>query len=135
MKNNFSQYIGLNLSVPIFNRFQTRNNIRNARIEQENQQLALDNTKKTLYKDIQQVYYNTLNAQQKEQSSAEAVRSSNDAFTLMQAKYENGKATITEFNEAKNTYLRAESDCVQARYELLYQQALIQFYRGRPLDF
>lgn len=135
LKNNFSQYIGLNLSVPIFNRFQTRNNIRNARIEQENQQLALDNTKKTLYKDIQQVYYNTLNAQQKEQSSTEAVRSSNDAFTLMQAKYENGKATITEFNEAKNTYLRAESDCVQARYELLYQQALIQFYRGRPLDF
>ena len=79
--------------------------------------------------------HRVLNAQQKEQSSAGAVRSSNDAFTLMQAKYENGKATITEFNEAKNTYLRAESDCVQARYELLYQQALIQFYRGRPLDF
>ena len=135
LKNNFSQYIGLNLSVPIFNRFQTRNSIRNARIEQENQQLALDNTKKTLYKDIQQVYYNALNAQQKETSSHEAVRSSNDAFTLMQAKYENGKATITEFNEAKNNYLRAESDLVQARYELLYQYALIQFYRGQPLSF
>ena len=53
----------------------------------------------------------------------------------MQAKYENGKATITEFNEAKNTYLRAESDYVQARYELLYQFALVQFYRGRSLQF
>ena len=135
LKNNFSQYIGLNLSIPIFNRFQTRNNVRNARIEQQNQQLALDKTKKTLYNEIQQVYYNTLNAQEKEKSSAEAVRSSNDAFQLMQAKYENGKATITEFNEAKNTYLRAESDYVQARYELLYQQALIQFYRGRSLQF
>ena len=135
LKNNFSQYIGLNLSIPIFNRFQTRNNVRNARIEQQNQQLALDKTKKTLYNEIQQVYYNTLNAQEKEKSSAEAVRSSNDAFQLMQAKYENGKATITEFNEAKNTYLRAESDYVQARYELLYQQALIQFYRGRNLQF
>ena len=135
LKNNFSQYIGLNLSVPIFNRFQTRNSIRHAKIEQLNQQLTFDNTKKTLYKEIQQVYYNTLNAQQKEQSSAEAVRSSQDAFTLMQAKYENGKATITEFNEAKNTYLRAESDYVQARYELLYQRALIQFYRGRDLTF
>ena len=135
LKNNFSQYIGLNLSVPIFNRFQTRNSIRHAKIEQLNLQLTFDNTKKTLYKEIQQVYYNTLNAQQKEQSSAEAVRSSQDAFTLMQAKYENGKATITEFNEAKNTYLRAESDYVQARYELLYQRALIQFYRGRDLTF
>ena len=135
LKNNFSQYIGLNLNIPIFNRFQTRNNVRNARIEQENQQLALDNTKKTLYKEIQQVYYNALNAEQKERSSKEAVRSSNDAFTLMQAKYENGKANITEFNEAKNAYLRAESDRVQAQYELLYQHTLINFYRGRDMTF
>ena len=135
LKNNFSQYIGLNLNVPIFNRFQTRNNVRSARINQENQQLQLDNTKKTLYKEIQQVYYNALNAQTKEQSSEEAVQSSKDAFQLMQAKYENGKATITEFNESKNNYLKSESDLVQARYENLYQQALLEFYRGRDLNF
>lgn len=135
IKNNFSQYIGLSLSVPIFNRFQTRNNIRNARIEQENQQLQLDNTKKTLYKEIQQVYYNALNAQSKEQSSEEALQSTKDAFQLMQAKYENGKATITEFNESKNNYLKSESDLVQARYENLYQKALIEFYRGHELNF
>ena len=135
LENNFSQFIGLNLNVPIFNRFSTRNSIRSARIDMENQQLQLDNTKKTLYKEIQQVYYNTLNAQSKEQSSLEAVQSSKDAFALMQAKYENGKATITEFNEAKNNYLKSESDFVQARYENLYQHALLEFYRGRELNF
>ena len=134
LKNNFSQYIGVNLNVPIFNRFQTRNNIRSARIEQETQQLQLDNTKKTLYKEIQQVYYNALTAQSKEASSQQAVQSSKDAFTLMQAKYENGKATITEFNEAKNNYLKSESDLVQARYENLYQHALLAFYRGQELS-
>ena len=135
IKNNFSQYIGLNLSIPIFNRFQTRNNIRNAKVERENQQLQLDNAKKTLYQDIQKVYYNAVNAHAKEQKSLEAVKSSEDAFTLMQAKYENGKATITEFNESKNNYLKAESDLVQARYENIYQKALIEFYRGRDLTF
>ena len=135
LKNNFSQYIGVSLNMPIFNRFQTRNNIRSARINQENQQLALDNTKKTLYKEIQQVYYNALNAQTKEKSSEEAVQSSKDAFELMQAKYENGKATITEFNESKNNYLKSESDLVQARYENLYQHALIEYYRGHELTF
>ena len=135
LKNNFSQYIGLSLSIPIFNRFQTRNNVRTARISLENQQLQLDNTKKTLYKEIQQVYYNAVNAQSKEKSSSEALQSSLEAFKLMQAKYENGKATITEFNESKNNYLKSESDLVQARYELLYQQALIEFYRGRDLNF
>ena len=135
LENNFSQFIGLNLSVPIFNRFSTRNQIRSARIDQETQQLQLDNTKKTLYKEIQQVYYNALNAQSKEKSSAEAVQSSKDAFQLMQAKYENGKATITEFNESKNNYLKSESDLVQARYENLYQHALLEFYRGKELNF
>ena len=135
LKNNFSQYVGLNLNIPIFNRFSTRNQIRSARIDQENQQLQLDNTKKALYKEIQQVYYNALNAQTKEQSSLQACQSSMDAFALMQAKYENGKATITEFNEAKNNYLKSESDLIQARYELIYQQALIQFYRGQDLNF
>ena len=135
LENNFSQYIGLNLSVPIFSRFQTRNRIRSARIDQANQQLQLDNTKKTLYKEIQQVYYNAQNAQSKEKSSAEAVQSSKDAFQLMQAKYENGKANITEFNEAKNNYMKSESDLVQARYENLYQHALLEFYRGKELNF
>jgi outer membrane protein len=53
----------------------------------------------------------------------------------MTAKYEQGKATITEFNESKNNYLKAESDLTQARYEYLYQTALIQFYRGQRLQF
>jgi len=135
LKNNFSQYIGLNLNVPIFNRYQTRNSIRSAQIDQQNQLLQLDNTKKTLYKEIQQVYYNAIAADAKCKSSEQASRSAHDAFTLMQAKYENGKANITEFNESKNNYLRAESDLVQARYEQLYQQALILFYRGQELKF
>ena len=135
MKNNFSQYIGLNLNVPIFTRFQARNNIRSARIDYDNQQLQLENVKKTLYKEIQQVYYNAVAADSKYHSSEAAAQSSKDAFTLMQAKYENGKANITEFNEAKNNYLKAESNLVQARYELLYQNALLNFYRGKELDF
>ena len=135
MKNNFSQYLGFNLSIPIFNRFQTRNSVRSARIDRENQQLQFDNTKKTLYKEIQQVYYNTVAAREKLSSSQEAGRSSEMAFRLTQAKYEQGKATITEFNEAKNNYLKAESNLTQARYEYVYQQALILFYRGKTLDF
>ena len=135
VKNNFSQFIGLNLSIPIFDRFSVRNSVRSAKVDRENRQLTLDNTKKTLYKEIQQVYYNALNAQAKESSSRQAVISSKDAFELTQAKYENGKANITEFNEAKNTYLKSESDLVQARYEHLYQRALLEFYRGRELNF
>ena len=51
----------------------------------------------------------------------------------MSAKYEYGKANITEFNESKNNLLRAQSDLVRARYEYIYQRTLLDFYRGREL--
>ena len=135
LKNNFSQSLGLQLNVPIFNRYATRNSIKSASIDKENQQLALDNVKKSLYKEIQQVYYNTIAAEAKYKSSLQAKVTSDDAFNLTQSKYENGKATITEFNESKNNLMKAESDLVQARYQLIYQKALIDFYRGKELRF
>lgn len=135
MKNNFSQYIGLNLSVPIFNRFQTRNSVRSAKIERETQQFQLDNVKKSLYKEIQQACQAANAASAKYASSIEAGKSSNAAFRLMQAKYENGKANITEFNEAKNNLMKAESDLAQAKYEFVFQTTLVDFYRGKAIDF
>lgn len=135
LNNNFSQYLGLSLNVPIFNRFETRNNIKNAQLSQYNQQLQLDNVKKNLYKEIQQAYYNAVTSEAKYQSSEQAKRSQEEAFRLMSAKYEYGKANITEFNEAKNNLMKAESDLVRAKYEYLYQNALIDFYRGRDLSF
>lgn len=135
MRNNFSQYVGLSLNIPIFNRFETRNNIRAARLNQEAQTLQLDNVKKTLYKEIQQAYYNAVAARAQYESSGEAARSNKAAFDLMTAKYEYGKANITEFNEAKNNWLKSESDLVRAKYEYMYSTSLIDFYRGKQLDF
>ena len=135
LSNNFRQYIGLNLTVPIFNRFATRNSVRTAQLNRENQQMQLENTKKALYKEIQQAYYNAVNSKAKYASSEEALRSNREAFTLMSAKYEYGKANITEFNEAKNNLMKAESDLVRAKYEYLYNHALLSFYRGKELKF
>lgn len=135
LKNNFSQYIGLNLSVPIFSHFSNRNQIRNARLQYSSQEIVLDNSRKSLYKEIQQAYYNAVGSQAKYRSSQVAAASAEDAFELAQAKYENGKSGITEFNEAKGRYMSAASNLVQARYEYLYQSKILDFYRGRDLEF
>lgn len=135
IKNNFSQYLGLSLSVPIFTGFQTRNQVRSARLARTNQALQLENTKKTLYKEIQQAWYNAVAAGEKYRSSVDALDSARESFELMKGKYENGKANITEFNEARDAFLKSESDLARSRYEYLYSASLLDFYRGRPLDF
>ena len=135
MHNNFNQYVGLNLNIPLFNRFATRNNIRSARLSRDNQSLVLDNTRKALYKEIQQACYNTIAVAAKYASCQEALKSSTAAFDLMQAKYEYGKANITEFNEARDSFLESESNLARARYEFLFSAKLLDFYRGQKLIF
>ena len=134
LSHNFSPYVGVSMSVPIFTKFQTRNNIRSARLNQELQQIQLDKTRQSLYKEIQQAWSNAVAAEAKYRSSTEAATAAEDAFRLVQAKYENGKATITEFNESRNQLLKTQSDRVQATYEYLFQSRLLDFYRGETLQ-
>lgn len=130
LHDNFNQYFGFSLSVPIFNRFATRNNVRSARLQVHAQQIKLEQTKKSLYKEIQQAYYNAVAASRQCESSDEAYASANTAFVLMQRKYENGKATATEFQDAKTKFMRAESQQIQSRYTYLFRKKILDFYRG-----
>lgn len=130
LQTNFSQYMGLSLNVPIFSRFSTKNNVKSAQISFNNQQLQLESAKKALFKEIQQAYYNALASRAKFESSREAAASAEEAFRLTSAKYENGKANITEFESSKIKCLEAESNLVRARYEYIYQTNLLEFYRG-----
>lgn len=135
MRNNFSQYIGLSLNIPIFSRFATRNNLRSAKLNRTNQALQVENVKKALYKEIQQAYYNALNSQVKYKSSGEARNSAQAHYQLTEEKYLNGKAGIAEYNDAKNNFLRAESDLLRSRYECLFQTRLLDFYKGEDIVF
>ena len=135
LEKNFSQYVGLSLSVPIFQRFSVRNNVKNAQISLMNQELQLENARKSLYKEIQQAYYNAVAAQAKCTSSLAAAQSAEQAFILTREKYDNGKANVTEYNDSRARYLEAQSNYLQARYEALYQAKLLDFYRGESLAF
>lgn len=130
LKDNFSRYIGFSLSIPIFNRFQTRNNIRAARLQRDHYALQLENTQKTLFKEIQQAWYNATAAQSKYLSSIAANEASQASFVLMKEKFENGRATSIEYNEAKQHLMQAESNRLQAKYEYIFRSKILDFYKG-----
>lgn len=134
MKNNLNKYVGFSLRVPIFNRFSTRNRVRTARLQQLNLGLALDNTKKVLYKEIQQAWYNAVAAESKFNSSLLAVDANKEAFRLMSEKFNNGKATSVEYNEAKQNLTKALSDKIQAKYDYLFCTKILDFYKGQPIE-
>ena len=133
LKQNGQKIVGFSLSIPLFNRFQVRNSVRSARIGINNQQLMLENSKKTLYKEIQQAYYNATAAQEKYQASDKSVAASKEAFDYAQVRYAAGKSTVFEFNEAKTKYAQSLAEQAQAKYDCIFRAKILDFYRGTPL--
>ena len=133
LKQNGQKIVGFSLSIPLLNRFQVRNSVRSARIGINNQQLLLEYSKKTLYKEIQQAYYNATAAQEKYTASDKSVASSREAFSYAQARYEAGKSTVFEFNEAKTKYAQSLAEQAQAKFDFIFRAKILDFYRGTPL--
>ena len=132
-EQNMNKYLQFSLSVPIFNRFQTRNRVKSARIQRTALSWQLEESKKALYKEIQQAYYNALASESKYKSSQLASESAEASFRLMSEKYANGKASATEYNEMRTAWMRALSDGIQAKYEFVYRSKILDFYKGVPL--
>lgn len=133
LKNNGQKSIGFSLSIPIFNRFQVRNSVRSARINIHNRELMMENSKKTLYKEIQQAYYNATAAQEKYVSSDKSVDASKIAFSYAEERYGAGKSTVFEYSEAKTKYAQSLAEQTQSKYNFIFRAKILDFYNGTPI--
>lgn len=131
LHSNLGEVIGLSLSYPIFNRFQTRNSVKHASNEILHQRLALEDAKLKLREDIQNAYYNATVAQKKRQSSVKACEASRISVEYEEIRYEEGRASIFDLLQARQKYHKAQQDAVQAKYESLIRQKILEFYYAR----
>lgn len=130
---NKSEFVGLSMNIPIFNRRATHNNIRMARLSVRARQLALADAEQTLRKEIEQAWYNADAAYNQYRSALVALDAARIAFSAIECRAEAGRATLYDFADAKTRMEKAESDLTRAKYEFLFRQKLLDYYRGEPL--
>lgn len=126
---NGSEYLGLNLSVPIFDRFQTRNSKRRARLNIENQKFSLLDAQQALHKEIQQAYWNAMKARDNFQSAKKACEATRLAYQYESDRYAAGKGTSYDLQQARTKLERSMQDELQGRYELLMRLKILEFYK------
>jgi len=134
IRNNASKSIGFDLTFPIFNGWKVRNNISKAKISLDNAQLSLANEKNVLFKDIQQAYTDALAAQKKYNATQKNLAALNEAFRYSEQKFNIGMVTSVEYTTAKTKLSKAETDLLQAKYELIFKTKILEFYKGIPLS-
>lgn len=133
-RNNSSEYVGLSINIPIFNRLATRNNIRTADIGYRNQQLTLTEAQQALSKEIEQAYYTARAAWDKYRSARKALDAARIAFGYEEQKADAGRSTVFDYNDAKTRMEKAASELVQAKYEFILRTKILDFYGGTPLS-
>ena len=127
-RNYGSKYVGLSLSIPIFNRFATRNSVRQARLSIENQNIALTEAQQSLYKEVQQAYWNAVKARDNYASARQTSASTRLSYQYQADRYAAGKGTAYDLQQASNQHQKSLQDELQARYEFLMRLKILDFY-------
>jgi len=121
--------IGFSLSIPIFNRFDTKNRVAIAKLTTENSKLELENTKKELFKNIQQAHQNALSAKERWKAAEKSVKATQEAYRYAEQKYNGGRATQYEVFQAKNNLTQALSEQTQAKFEYAFRVRILELLK------
>ena len=127
-RDHAQESLGLSLQIPIFDKLSTHYNVKQQRIGVKSQELQLEETKRKLIKEIEQAYVSALASKEKYLASQVAHTASLIAFQYEETKYNAGSSTYYEFNEAKNKYLKAQSDLIQSKFDFLFRIKILEFY-------
>jgi len=133
IKDNIAQSISIGISIPILNRWEVNNSISKARIQVEDSKYELDQVKQQLYKNIQQAHNDAVSAREKYNSAKQAVDSYSESFHYTEQKFNVGIVNSVEYNIAKNNFIKAVSELLQAKYEYVFALKILDFYRGIPI--
>ena len=126
--NNGSEVIGLSLNIPIYNRMQVRHAVKRQQIAVEEAKLSEMELTDRLYKDIQSAYYNALAAKDKYEAAQKSREAGAKAFEFAESKYDLGRISTYEYNEAQTRFYRAETEETQAKYEYILRTRILEFY-------
>jgi len=128
LNENFYQSVSATLSIPIFNGYKTSSQIKinkleleRVRVEGEQSLLEYDNR-------VQQFKMNVSNAISLYESAKQLQVSSKLEFENSQIKYDNGVINFVEFMESKDAFFKAESEMIQAKYQLEFSRLVLGWF-------
>lgn len=130
---NLGTNLSLNLSVPVFNGWSVNTNIQKARINHENAKLNDKQTRQTVFRNISQAHTSMLAARKRFESNEANYAANKEAFELAEKQFELGALNMADYLNTKNSFIRAEAEFTQARYELIFRRKVLDFYIGNPL--
>ena len=131
-RDNINPSVSIGLSIPIFNNWNVRTSVRNARLSRRSLEIDLRLKQQNLYKEIQtavteaDTYYRQMEAAQANVASME------ESFRYVEEKFNAGALNGTDYTVARTNLFKARSEYIQAKYQFVFQLKIIDYYKGIP---
>lgn len=113
-------FVGIGINFKLGNLWKNKHTIRKARTEHHQSQEALTLAHEDLQNSVQANYTNLLTSYTEVKTQQKQVELANQNYSVVQNRYQNGLALMTDMVDASNIKLSAEIALVNARINMLY---------------
>ncbi len=129
-KDNLNEYVGLSISIPIWNKWNGQSNIKTAKLNYLSAQNDLEQEKQSLHYTIAEEIQN-IEALQKEYAELlDQNDVNNQAFLVARKKLDKGLITIVDFYVAKNRLAQSKADILNTELKVRIKRNLLDYYKG-----
>ncbi len=133
LAGNMGQYIGVSLSIPLFNRLQTivsirkaKNNYKIACEEYQQQRLELEKLSREAWQDWQGYLKQT-------EQMVHKVDADSLAYQLARRQFEEGLSTAIDLHATSSQLLRSKATLLQCRLMVIVKEILVRYYNGEQI--
>jgi outer membrane protein len=134
LNNNFSQYVGLSLSIPIYDKGSTKTSVQKAKLSIQSAKLDYTSAQKTLLKTVESLYQDAVASQGKYTAAIEQLKAAEESYNLVKEQFGLGMKNTVELLSAQDSYLEAEQTLSQAKFGAVLSQKLLNFYQNIPIE-
>lgn len=131
--NQFYLPVGLSLGIPIYNNRIYKTNIEKSKIDIEQANLSLENTKTVLNQQIEQAYINLQNAFSQYESAEKQMKINEETYAITNSEMKLGAINYVQLQQQKLLYIQALQNYLQAKYTAVLNKQIYGFYAGQGI--
>jgi outer membrane protein len=129
----YSKSLSVDISMPIFNRFQRENQVANAQIQLDNAQAQARDARLAAQQSVVTGIANLRNAEAQMTVQSNNVAAATEALRVVTQRYNLGASTLLEVTTAQQNLVNAQQQLIQARLNYRNARAQIEAAIGRDL--
>ncbi|WP_196935144.1 TolC family protein [Sphingobacterium hungaricum] len=131
IQDNLGRSLSFNLSIPIFSRFITKNQVNLSKITLKEMELEKDAQLNNLRKNTSQAIFDLKIAEEQVKNLNEQEKSYAEFFRISQVQFDAGANNSVDYLSAKNKWDNSKNQLVIKQYEWLFQKYLNDYYAGK----